>query len=212
MRRGFKFAVALSTVSAAFAVGASGAVASTGGWKPFGSPSVSGASGPFLDSGIGPLPLAPTSSAIGDGGAYLSDGLTPAQGGANGFFMKGDEIYNGSNTTTVVDVTLPPGETVHTDPECGGPGNPANLCVGGGGYCAPDSSRLVSVSGNEIAFRFACSPGESFEWEAELDSLIPTLGTYDASVQFKVGVYRRTKGGNMWQIKLPGFFEVIPAP
>jgi hypothetical protein len=41
-----------------------------------------------------------------------------------------------------------------------------------------------------------------------LDSLISTPGIYDTSAQFKVGVYKRTKGTNMWQIKMPGSFEV----
>ena len=34
-------------------------------------------------------------------------------------------------------------------------------------------------------------------------------GSYDVNVQFKVAMYKRTKDApNMWQIKLPGVFEV----
>jgi hypothetical protein len=210
MRRVFRLAVALATVSAAFGAAASGSFASGHGWSS-GSSSIATAVSPFTGSGIGPLPAAPSSQAGLEGGADLSDGITLAPGGAEAGFLKGDEMYNGSSTTTVVDFTLPSGVTVHTDPSCGGLGNPNNYCMEAGPGspgCVPDSSDLVTVSGNEVDFRVACAPGQSFFWFADLDSLISTPGLYGTSAQFKVGVYKRAKGTNMWQIKLPGSFEV----
>jgi hypothetical protein len=199
--------VALATVSAFFVGAASSAFAATHSWT-FGSSSVSGAVSPFAN-GIGPLPAAPSSEAGLDGGADLSDGTTPAPGGLETGFLKGNESYNGSYTTTVVDWTLPQGVTIHTDPGCGGPGNPGNYCVFVPyATCAPDSSTYITVSGNEVEWRVACAPGQFLYWAAELDSLISTPGIFDTSVQFKVGVYKRTKGTNMWQIKMPSSFFV----
>jgi hypothetical protein len=186
-------------------------VHATNSWK-YGSSSVNTAIQPFVSGGIGKLPQAPSSQAFFEGGADLSDGITPAPGGAEAAFLKGDESYNESNTTTVVDFTLPSGVTVFQDPSCGFLGNPNNYCIEAGPGspgCVPDSSNIVTVSGNEIEFRLACTPGESFFWEAELASLISTPGFYDTSAQFKVGVLKRAKGGNMWQIQMPGTFDVL---
>jgi hypothetical protein len=186
-------------------------VHATNSWK-YGSSSVNTAIQPFVGSGIGKLPQAPSSEAFLEGSMNLSDGTTPALGGALAAFLKGNESYNGSTTTTVVNFTLPSGVTVLQDPSCSFLGNPNNYCIlafPGDPGCVPDSSNIVTVSGNEIEFRLACTPGDSFYWEAELSSLISTPGSYDTSAQFKVGVYRRAKGVNMWQIQMPGSLEAF---
>jgi hypothetical protein len=159
-------------------------------------------------NGIGMPPPAPFSQAFAEGGADVSDGTTPQTGLLFGLFEKGDESYNGSQTTTVVNFTLPPGVSIHNDPvECSGlPNNDCiiiidSTCDGG----------TISPSGNEIEFRIACDPGEGFIWEALVDSLITTPGAYDLTAQFKVGVLKRAKDAtNMWQIKdsLTGSFCV----
>jgi len=185
----------------------SGASASGGPvWKSFGSPSVHSSVTPFVNgNGIGSLPVAPSSEAGLEGGAYLSDGFTPAPGGLEAGFMKGNEMYNGSTTTTVVDFSLPPGVTIDTS--C--TGLPGNLCIGGWTDCSFDPSNFITVSGSEVEFRIACAPGDELLWEADLVSLISTPGLYDTSVQFKVGAMRRAKDAtNMWQIPLPGTFCV----
>jgi hypothetical protein len=118
-------------------------------------------------NGLGPLPAAPTSQADVFAGADVSDGVTVEEGILFGFFEKGDESFGGSDTTTVVNFTLPTGVTVRHDPdECG------EFDVGG--YCLlydtncdpsgnPDS--VVTVNGNTIEFRLACEPGgESSCW------------------------------------------------
>lgn len=191
-------------------------VHATNHWKYGSSSSINTAVQPFVGSGIGKLQQAPSSQAFFEGGADQSDGSTPAPGGGEGAFLKGDEMYNGSSTTTVVDFTLPKGVTVYQDPSCGFLGNPNNYCIDAGPGtpgCVPDVtnlSNLITVSGNEIEFRVACAPGESFFWEAEFASLISTPGLYDTSVQFKVGVLKRAKDAtNMWQIQMPGSFEVL---
>ena len=160
------------------------------------------------NNGIGPVPAAPTSFANGFGGADVSDGFTPADGGFVGSFTKGDESYNGSNTTTVVDFTLPQGTSVLYDPvECGDLDN-GGYCLGYETNCDPSADQVVTVNGNSVEFRLACEPGEGVGFEAGVDSLL-LEGTYDASVQFKVGALKRAKPGpNMWQIQLPDAFGV----
>jgi hypothetical protein len=182
-----------------FAVPTSSASTGGTGFKHFGT--TSSLSSPFISAnGIGPLPPATTSAALTSGGADVSDGTTPAPGGIIAGFMKGGESYNGSSTTTVINFDLPPGVTVDTS--CGGP------CIEGGDDCSPEGGPVVAVSGNEIKFRLACAPGQGLGFEALLTSLITTPGTYNTTVQFKVGVFNRAKGGNMWQINPAGPFFV----
>jgi hypothetical protein len=160
------------------------------------------------NNGIGAVPAAPDSSADFEGGAPASDGVTPAVGEIGAIFNKGSESYNGNGTTTVVDFTLPEGVTIHNDPvECSGlPNNDCIVIVESS--CSDPSA--ITINGNEIEFQIACDPGESFIWIALVDSLLPE-GAYDVNVQFKVATYKRTKDApNMWQIKLPGVFEVFP--
>jgi hypothetical protein len=162
------------------------------------------------NNGIGPLPAAPSSLAEGFGGADTSDGITPEDGFFLGFFEKGSESYNGSSTTTLVNFTLPAGTTVHFDAvECSDEnGGIGGYCLGYETNCSPSGDPVVTVNGNTVEFRLACDEGEGLEWGAAVDSLLPE-GTYDASVEFKVGVLRRAKDAtNMWQIKLPEVFEV----
>jgi hypothetical protein len=174
---------------AAFAVAASATVASA-------------------NNGLGPLPAAPSSLAEAFGGADVSDGLTPEQGFFFGEFTKGAESYGLSSTATVVDFTLPEGTTVNFNlTECGEL-DAGGFCLVFETNCEPLAEQVVSVSGNTVSFRLACEPGEGVAFEALVDSLLPE-GTYDASVQFKVGVTRRAKDAtNMWQLKLPDVFEV----
>jgi hypothetical protein len=158
------------------------------------------------NNGIGPVPPAVDSQAFFEGGADTSDGITPEQGLILAGFQKGSESYNGSDTTTVVDFTLPEGVTIHNDPvECSGfPNNDCLIILDS--TCSDPTG--VTVNGNEIEFQIACDPGEDFIWLAEVDSLLPD-GNYDVNVQFKVGTTKRVKDGpNMWQIKMPGVFQV----
>ena len=157
------------------------------------------------NNGIGPVPPAPDSQAFLEGGANTSDGLTPASGFVFGGFAKGSEMYHGNGTTTVVDFTLPTGVTIHTDPGCAG-FSFDDLCLQFETNCSGPTG--ITANGNEVEFQIACDPGEGFDWAAEVDSLLPN-GNYDVNVQFKVATYKRTKDApNMWQIKLPGAFQV----
>jgi len=160
------------------------------------------------NNGLGRPPTAPSSTAGLLGGADVSDGLAPADGGVAGGFTKGSESYNGSSTTTLVDFSLPAGVNVVYDPvECGDLDN-GGYCLGYETNCDPSADQVVTVNGNSVEFRLACDPGEGFEFEAGVTSLLPE-GTYDASVQFKVGALKRAKPGpNMWQIQLPDAFGV----
>ena len=158
------------------------------------------------NNGIGPVPPAPDSQAFFEGGANTSDGITPALGEIGAIFQKGDESYNGNGTTTVVDFTLPEGVTIFSDPECAGL-SVDDLCLLIVENTCSDPTG-ITANGNEVEFQIACDPGEGFLWLAEVQSLLPE-GSYDVNVQFKVATTKRTKDApNMWQIKLPGVFEV----
>jgi hypothetical protein len=152
------------------------------------------------------VPAAVDSQAFFEGGAPTSDGITPQTGFFAAGFLKGSEAYNSSTTTTVVDFTLPTGVTIHTDPECAGLGF-NNYCIEiVDNTCADPTA--VTVDANTVHFQIACDTGQSFEWIAADDSLLAD-GTYEVDVQFKVSTYQRVKNGpNMWQIKMPGVFEV----
>src|SRR5689334_19180957 len=63
------------------------------------------------------LPQASVSTAGGGGGAPVSDGITPENGGVVGNFEYGGEAGVGTKTT-VVDFQLPAGTTVPSDPSC----------------------------------------------------------------------------------------------
>jgi hypothetical protein len=160
--------------------------------------------GGTASAGNGKLPQATVSTAGGGGGADLSDGSTPAEGGVEGGFTYNGEGGVGTQTT-VVDWQLPAGVTVHFDSDlCGG------YCIEYGTDCDPstsDPTQVVTVDGNVIHFRLACDSGEGFGFGAGLDSLISVAGDYDMSVQFKITTLRRANN-NMWQIKLPGTFTV----
>jgi len=156
-------------------------------------------------AGNGKLPQATDSTAGADfAGADLSDGTTPAEGGILAGFTYNGEAGLGTHTT-VIDWQLPPGVTVHFDAdECSG------WCIGYESNCDPsvsDPTQVVTFDGNIIHFRLACDSGQGFEFEARLDSLISVTGEYDMSVQFKTTTLRRA-AKNMWQIKLPGSFDV----
>ena len=188
MRRLFKLAVPCAAAAAAFAVLAPVASA---------------------NNGLGPLPPTPPFSGtdyIFEDEVPPSDGITPQQGLVFAGFLKGDESYLGNGTTTIVDFSLPQGVTIVNDPtNCGNLGF-NGLCILEGGTCDPPTS--VTANGSEVEFQIACEPGEFFEWEALVSSLLPT-GSYDVNIQYKVYSYKRAKPGpNMWQVKLPGAFVV----
>jgi hypothetical protein len=154
------------------------------------------------------LPQATVSTGGLAGGADLSDGLTPAQGGAEGGFTYSGEAGSGTQTT-IVDFTLPAGVTVATGCDVGA----GTLCIEFGSNCQPSvapPALPVTVSGNTIEFRLACAIGQGVEWDALLASLISTPGNFNESVQFKTTILKRTPKGatTMWQIKSPTSFTV----
>ena len=156
-------------------------------------------------SALGKVPPAPSSQAEAIGFADVSDGITPEQGFFLGLFEKGTEAYHGNDETTVVNFTLPEGVTFVFDPECNGLSN-GDLCLVYDTDCEPLADPVVTADGNSVEFRLACEPGEQILFQAFVDSLLPA-GTFDASVEFKVGVIRRAMDAtNMWQIKLPDVF------
>jgi hypothetical protein len=158
------------------------------------------------------VPAATLSDPYGSGGADLSDGVTPEFGAILGGFRYLGEAGTGTRTT-VIDFTLPPGTTVISDPECAELGL-NNLCLiflyePLCDWSTTDPAKRVTVSGNTLSFRMACDIEEYFEFGAYLTSLISTPGVYDMSVQFKTTTLKRNKStANMWQVKLPGSFEV----
>ena len=156
-------------------------------------------------SALGKVPPAPSSQAEAFGFADISDGITPEQGFFLGAFEKGTEAYHGNDETTVVNFTLPQGVTFVFDPDCNGLSN-GDLCLIYDTDCEPLADPVVTADGNSVEFRLACEPGEQIFFQALVDSLLPA-GTFDASVEFKVGVTRRAMDAtNMWQIKLPDVF------
>jgi hypothetical protein len=161
-------------------------------------------------SALGTVPPAPSSQADAFGFADISDGITPEDGFFLGEFEKGTEAYFGNDETTVVNFTLPEGVTFVFDPECNGLSN-GDLCLVYETDCEPLADPAVTVDGNSVEFRLACEPGEQIFFQSLVDSLLPE-GTFDASVEFKVGVTRRAKDAtNMWQIRLPDVF-FVPVP
>jgi hypothetical protein len=158
-------------------------------------------------SALAKVPPAPSSLAEAIGFAGISDGVTPEEGFVFGAFQKGTEAYQGDDETTVVNFTLPEGVTVVFDPDCSGLSN-GDLCLIYETDCEPLTDEVVTASGNTIEFRLACEPGEFILFQALVNSLLPE-GTFDMSVEFKVGVISRTHDApNMWQIKLPDTFQV----
>ncbi len=159
-------------------------------------------------SAFGKVPPAPSSQADAFGFAVISDGVTPVIGVVFASFEKGSEAYHGNDETTVINFTLPEGVTITFEPdECGSLGV-GGFCLQYESDCEPSGDPVVTVEGNTVEFRLACEPGESIFLAALVDSLLPE-GTYDVSVEFKVGVLRRTHDApNMWQIKLPDVFGV----